>query len=132
MKWLNKYIVNISFIWWLIQGLLLLLNSLRMYCEYYDKGKSIDTFYIYFFLVSISLIIISFSLLVKNRKVVLFLSILLLFYSLFAMGLMGLLFLWWGWRHLLISIIFCLVIPMLNLFFSIKLIINIRKRHINT
>ena len=101
MKWLNKYIVNISFI-----------------C--------------YYFSVSISLIIISFLLLVKNRKVVLGLSILLLLYSLYAMGLMGLVFIWWGLSNLLFSIIFCLTIPIMNLFFSIKLIINIRKRHMNT
>ena len=130
MKWLNKHIVFISFVWWLLQGLLLLLNGVRVFCKYY-QGESLNADNIFYLLVSISLIISSFLLLGKNRKVIYLLSMLLLFYSLFAMSLMGLLFLWWGWRHLLISIIFCLVIPMLNLFFSIKLIINIRKRHIN-
>lgn len=131
MKWLNKNIVYISFIWWLIQGLLLLLNGVRLYWEF-DRVKLKDTDDMLFVSIGLILIIVAFLLLIKNRKVVLVLSILLLLYSLYAMGLMGLIFLWWGLSNLLFSIIFCLTIPILNLYFSIKLLVNIRKRSINT
>lgn len=130
MKWLNKYIAYISFIWWLLEGLLLFFNGIRLYCEF-DRMNLKDTDDMLFVSIGLLLIIIAFLLLIKNRKVVLVLSILLLLYSLYAMGLMGLVFLWWGLSNLLFSVIFCLTIPILNLFFSIKLLVNIRKRHIN-
>lgn len=126
MRWLNKHIVIISFIWWLMQGVLLLLNEIRVY-YYVDNKNGVDWFFIS---VSFFLIITSFLLLIKNRKFILFLSGLLLLYSIFVMYAMTVLFFMEAnTRYILVAIFLCFVAPILNIFVSIVLLIN--KRNIS-
>jgi len=112
MKWLNDKILVTSFIWWLLQGVLLLLNELRVWFEHNYLMPS-------FFSISICLIVISLLLWhIKNKKIILFLSILLLLYSLASLIFLSLLFLFWT-RHNWLGIF--LVVPILNIFLSVLL-----------
>ena len=118
MKWLNDNIKLIASIWFLIQGIILVLNEIRVY--YVDKNDGIDCFFIS---TSVLLIITSFLLRIKNRKIILFLSGLLFLYSIFVMYAMAVLFFMEA-NNLFFSIILCFIIPILNTFFSIVLIRN--------
>lgn len=123
MKWLNKHIIIVSLIWWLMQGVLLLLNEIRVY-YYVDNKNGVDWFFIF---VSIFLIITSFLLLIKNRKFILFLSGLLLLYSTFLMYAMTVLFFMEAnTRYVWVDIFLCFVVPILNIFVSVVLLINKR------
>jgi len=113
MKWLNKNIEIISFTWWLIQGVLLLLNEIRVYYEY--NKDSFDSL----FFIGIGLIIISFLLFIKNKQVILFLGIILLLYSIVSLVTIMFLLLW-AWR-LTIFWLF-LLIPIINIILSFKLV----------
>ncbi len=88
MKSLNKNIRIIALFWFLIQGVLLLLNEIRGY-YYVDNKNAIDWFFIY---MSVFLIIISFLLLIKNRIISISVAIVLFLYSVFTVFVMGLLF----------------------------------------
>lgn len=119
MKSLNNNIRAINLFWFLTQGLLLLLNELRVY--YYVNNKdNVDCFFIS---MSGFLIITSLLLLIKNRKLILFLGGLLLLYSIFVMYAMAVLFFMEA-NSIFLSIILCFVIPILNTIFSFVLIRN--------
>jgi len=120
MKWLNKHIVVISFIWWLTQGTVLLLNEIRVCLE----RNYLDHF---FLTISICLIITSCLLLIRTNKIVLSLSILLLLYSIFTLFAMTLLFFMEAHGHIFFNICISFVIPMINIFLSILLMLNARK-----
>lgn len=110
MKWLNDKIIVISFVWWFLQGILLLLNELRVLFEY---NYSISSF----FFLSICLIVISVLLwCVKNKKIVLLFGILLLLYSVASLIFLGLLFIFWRSRNNWEGIF--LVVPILNILLS--------------
>ena len=120
MKWLDNKIMVISFVWWLLQGSLLLLNELRVWFEYNDFGP------ISFILINISLIVVAFLLLyVKNKYIILLLSILLVLYSIRFLLICILLVLKSGWK---IELIPFLLIPILNVFLSYKLMARSLKR----
>lgn len=118
MKWINKNIVIISFIWWLMQGVFLLLNEIRVYYE--NKEHLIDSL----FIISIGLIIISCLLLVRKSKIVLLLGILLLLYSIFTMFFMTILFFMEAHGNILLNICLCFVTPIINVLISVTLLKN--------
>ena len=113
MKWLNKNIVIISFAWWLIQGVLLLLNEIRVYF------KNSNHFTLSIFVIGIGLIIISFLLFIRNKQVRLSLGIILFLYSIVSLVTTMMLLLWWG-RHLTLWLF--LLVPIINIILSIKLV----------
>jgi len=114
MKWINKNIKMISFVWFLIQGVLLLLNEIRCFIE------CKNAFTLEVFVISICLIVVSFLLFIKNKKIIVFLGIVLLLYSIVALFFLTLLFLiaspssyWLG---------LFLLIPILSIILSVKLV----------
>lgn len=115
MKSLNNNIRIIALFWFLIQGIILVLNNVRVY---FECGRHpIDNFFIAgCFLITMSLL-----LLIKNRIISVSVAILLFLYSVFTVFFMGLLFLLEA-RNMLFAIFVCFVIPFLNTFFSIVLI----------
>ena len=120
MKWLDSKIMVISFVWWLLQGSLLLLNELRVWfeCGYFGPPS--------FTILNISLIVVAFLLLyVKNKYIILLLSILLVWYSIRFLLICILLVLKSGWK---IELIPFLLIPIFNVFLSYKLMIRSLKR----
>ena len=120
MKWLDNKIMVISFVWWLLQGSLLLLNELRVWfeCGYFGPPS--------FTILNISLIVVSFLLFyVKNKYIILLLSILLVWYSIRFLLICILLVLKSGWK---IELIPFLLIPIFNVFLSYKLMIRSLKR----
>lgn len=119
MKLLNKNIRIIAFFWFLTQGVLLLLNTIRIY-YYGDNKNGIDWFFIY---MGVFLIITSFLLLIKNRIISISAAIVLFLYSVFTVFVMGLLFFMEA-NDIFFSIILCFIIPILNTVFSILLISN--------
>jgi hypothetical protein len=116
MKWINKNIVTISFVWWLIQGILLLLNEIRVYFE----NSNHFTFSI--FVIGIGLIIVSFLLFIKNYKIRLLLSLLVILYSIISLIVLTLIFL------VASPSSYCFALfhlgPILNLILSVKLILK--------
>ena len=104
MKWIFNNIKIISFFWWLIQGILLLLNEIRCLLEF--KRIVIPETLV----TSICLIVISFFLLVKNNKIILFFSIVLFLYSIASLiiltwvGLIATVQNDWVWLFLLIPV----------------------------
>lgn len=121
MKWLNDNIMVISFVWWLLQGILLLLNELRVLFEYNHSTFS-------FFALCICLIVISFLLwYIKNKKIILLLSILLLLYSVASLIFLSILFIL-GSRNNWVGIF--LVIPVLNILLSTLLILRMSRKEI--
>ena len=119
MKSLNNNIRIIAPVWFLMQGVLLFLNEIRVY-YYVDNKNGIDCFFIY---VSVFLIVTSLLLLIKNRKIILFLSGVLFLYSIFVMYAMAVLFFMEA-NNVFLSIVLCFVIPVLNTVFSFVLIRN--------
>lgn len=118
---LNDKITAISFVWWLLQGALLLLNELRVLFEYNYLNPS-------FFALSIFLVVISFLLrCVKNRKIVLLLSLLLLLYSVVSLIFLSALFILEA-RNNWIKIF--LVVPILNILLSILLMYRSLRKEI--
>ena len=116
MKWLDNKIIVISFVWWLLQGILLLLNELRVWFEHNYLMPS-------FFVISICLIAVSFLLwLVKNKKIVLLLSVLLLSYSVVSLIFLGLLFVLESHGSNWLGIF--LLIPISNIILSIFLMLS--------
>jgi hypothetical protein len=119
IKWLNNNIIVISFVWWLLQGVLLLLNELRVWLEYNHLTSS-------FFVLSICLIVISFLLwLIKNKKIVLLFSILLLLYSVVSLIFLSILFVLESHGNNLVGMFF--VVPILNILLSILMLRVLRK-----
>ena len=116
MKSLNNNIRIIAPVWFLMQGVLLFLNEIRVY-YYVDNKNGIDWFFIY---VSVFLIVTSLLLLIKNRKIILFLSGVLFLYSIFVMYAMAVLFFMEA-NNVFLSIVLCFVIPVLNTVFSCSL-----------
>ena len=113
MKWLNDKIIVASFIWWWLQGVLLLLNELRVWFEHNYLMPS-------FFSIIICLIVISLLLWhIKNKKIILFLSILLLLYSLASLIFLSLLFVLESHGNDWVAIF--LAVPILNIFLSVLL-----------
>ncbi len=117
MKWLNDKIIVISFVWWLLQGVLLLLNELRVWLVYNYVMSS-------FLVLSICLIIVSFLLWLKNRKIVLLLSISLLLYSVVSLIFLCVLFVLESHGNNW-TVIF-LVVPILNILLSTLLMLMLR------
>jgi hypothetical protein len=121
MKWLNINIKVTSSVWWLIQGVGLLLNEIRVWLvhNYLDHT---------FLITSITLIVIACLLLIKNNKVVLLLGILLLLYSVFVLFAMGVLFFMEAQRqYILFAICLCFIIPTINIFLSVILLSKTNK-----
>jgi len=121
MKWLLNNIKIISFVWWLMQGVLLLLNEIRVWSEhnYLDRD---------FLIVSICLIVISFLLIVRNYKINIFCGIVLFLYSIFVLFAMGILFFMEAQRqYILFAICLCFIIPIINILLSIFLLSALRK-----
>lgn len=116
MKWLNKYIVVISFVWWLMQGTLLFINEIRVWLE-------LNSFDRFFLTISICLITTSCLLLIRKNKIVLLLGILLLSYSIFTLFAMALLFFMEAHgQYIFFAICLCFVIPIINIFLSVMLL----------
>ena len=119
MKWLDDNLRVISFVWWLLQGFLLLLNELRVWFEHNYLTYSI-------LLLSICLIAVSFLLwLVRNKKIVLLFSFLLLLYSVLLLVFFSVLFILESHGNKLVGIFF--VVPILNILLSILMLGNLRK-----
>jgi hypothetical protein len=118
MKCLKNNIKIIALSWFLIQGILLLLNNLRVYFE--NKNHFID----FLFIISICIIIISLLLLIKNKKIIILSGVLLLLYSIFALFAMALLFLLEAHSHILFNICLCFIIPIINIFVSVMLLLK--------
>jgi hypothetical protein len=120
MKWLNRNIKVISFVWWLMQGVVLLLNEIRIWL----KHNYLDCD---FLIISISLIVTSCLLLIKNNKIIMSLGILLLLYSIFAWFVMGLLFFMEAHGYIFFNICLCFIIPIINIFVSVMLLLTRNK-----
>ena len=106
MKWLDNKIMVISFVWWLLQGSLLLLNELRVWFECGHYGPTS------FILLNISLIVVSFLLFyIKNKYIILLLSVLLFYVrkKYIVLLLSILLFL-----YSIVSLIFCTIVFVLE------------------
>jgi len=117
MKWLNKKIIVVSFIWWLLQGVLLLLNELRVLFEY-DNYSTFS-----FFVLGVSLIVISLLLwYVKDKTIILLLSTLLLIYSITQLFFFGILLFFFGQRNNWNGLF--LLIPIFNILLSIFLMLK--------
>jgi LPXTG-motif cell wall-anchored protein len=112
MKWVNKNIATISFVWWFIQGLALSLNSLRCFLEY-------NELYPKQLIIGIVLIVVAGLLFIRKKKIRLFLSSMLVLYSVISLVFVMLLLLIWG-IHLAQWLF--LFVPILNLILSVKLI----------
>lgn len=114
MKWLKQHIKTISLIWFLMHGILLLINEIRVYFEHNYLMYS-------FLIVSICLIVVSLLLFVKNKKIFVALRVLLLLYSIISIGFIFLLLLNWG-IHLAHWLF--LLIPIINVFLSMLLLLK--------
>lgn len=120
MKWIINNIKVISIFWWLLQGILLFFNELKVLHEYNSFSTPLV------FCLSIVLIIISILLwTIKNSKVILLLSVLLFLYSVFLFIFILLLFVMEA--HGNIFLILALIIPIINILFSIILYKYINK-----
>ena len=120
MKWIYKNIKIISLIWWLLQGIILLLNNIRVYFEH--RNHFVDSL----FIISICLIFVSFLLwLIKNKKIVLSIGILLLLYSVVSLVFLGLLFVMESHGNNWLGLF--LLIPVLNILLSIFVILSALK-----
>ncbi len=111
MKWLNNNIAVISFVWWSLQGISLLLNELRVWHEYHYLTYSLLVLGIYQVVSSFSLWFI------KNTKIVLLISILLLLYSVVSLVFLSILFILESHGNNWVGIF--LIIPILNILLSI-------------
>jgi CHASE2 domain-containing sensor protein len=119
MKWLNDNIIFISFVWWLLQGVSLLLNELRVWLEHNYLTH-------FLFVLGICLVVISFLLwFIKNKKIILLLGILLLLYSIISLIFLSILFILESHGNNLVGIF--LVIPILNILLSILMIRQAKK-----
>mgnify|MGYP001640790760 CR=1 FL=1 len=117
MKSFNNNISIIALFWFLIQGIILVLNNVRVYFEY--GHHPVDNF----FIAGCFLITMSSLLLINNRIISVSVAMLLFLYSVFTIFFMGLLFLLEA-RNMLFAIFVCFVIPVLNTVFSFVLIRN--------
>jgi len=120
MKYLLNNIRIISFTWWLIQGILLLLNEIRCLLEY--KYIIIPGVLV----TSICLIVISFLLFVKNNKIFLFLGIVFFLYSIASLIIFTWIFFLASPQSYWVGLFF--LIPALNILLSIFMLIIIRKK----
>jgi hypothetical protein len=112
MKWVSNNIKVISSVWWLIQGVLLLLNEIRVWLEYNIYKPSL-------LIISIGLIVISFLLFIKNNRIILFLSIVLFLYSVVSLIFLTLVFLVGSPKSHWLGLF--LLIPVMNILLSIIL-----------
>ena len=121
MKWLDNKIMVISFVWWLLQGSLLLLNELRVWFECGHYGPTS------FILLNISLIVVSFLLFyIKNKYIILLLSILLFLYSIVSLIFCILLLLLESRGEIVLALF--LLIPIFNVLLSSNLVMRGLKR----
>jgi len=114
MNWLNLNIKVVSVAWWLIQSILLLINEIRVFCEY--------TYVMFPFLaISIGLLIVSLLLwIIQNSKIIIFLGIILLFYSIVSLIFLSLLFVIESHGNYLAGLF--LFIPIINILLSVVLL----------
>ena len=119
MKWISNNIKILSFIWWLIQGIFLLLNEIRCLFEY----NSLITPEL--LVVSICLIIISFLLFIKNNKIILFLGIVFLLYSIISLIILTWIFILESHGNNMLGVF--LVIPVLNIVSSLLMLKILRQ-----
>lgn len=123
MKSLNDNIRIIALFWFLMQGIILELNRVRVYFEY--GSKIIDNI----FIIGVFLIVISLLLAIKHRKSLILLGIALFLYSVFTVFFMGLLFFMEAnTRYIWGAIFLCFVIPIINVFLSVLLLLAAVKR----
>ena len=121
MKWLDNKIMVISFVWWLLQGSLLLLNQLSVWfeCGYFGPPS--------FTILNISLIVVSFLLFyIKNKYIILLLSILLFLYSIVSLIFCILLLLLESRGEIVLALF--LLIPIFNVLLSSNLVMRGLKR----
>jgi len=112
MKWINQNIKLISFVWFLVQGILLLMNEIRCLLEL----KKIVAPAI--FVISICLIVVSLLLFIRNNKIELSVSLLIILYSIVSLLFILWVLLFWGIR---LGDWLFLLIPLINIILSAKL-----------
>jgi len=113
-------IIVISFFWWLIQGILLLINEIRCLLEY--KKFIVPSI----FVVSICLIVISFLLLVRNNLLISILGTILFLYSIVSLIFLTFIFFLEAGRNYWAGLF--LLIPILNIILSAILLKRMLKQ----